>query len=195
MKRNKYLYLGVIIGSVLGALVLSTRYALPPFLSNKYESQINQYSQKVFNKEFYDNVRKLGLEINPPEPAQCDNGPFSGTAPCRLSGNSGYIAVSDSVKEALKDHAKEVDSYFVERGWKLVSYEPNRSQAAIYGTYESMSSHNDDREFLTVYGIESNGVVCGISTGLLLGYNDDGSVFASVSCSKSSKSLSSFLRR
>jgi hypothetical protein len=195
MKRKKYLYIGVIIGSVLGALVLGLRYALPPFLSNKYESQINQYSQKVFDKELYDNMRKLGLEVAVPEPAQCDNGPFSGTAPCRLSSFSGDITFTDSMKIALKDHAKEFDSYLLEHGWKLVSYGPGVSQTILYGTYESMSEFNYDRDFEATYSVENNGVRCIISTSFISSYNRNGPVFASIGCSKSSRSPLNIFRR
>lgn len=161
---------------------------LPSFLEMKFKSQItNTYDTAFSPLDPY--LEKMGVTLQRPGAATCNNGPYSPSDPCNKYRTSKDIKVIPAIAANWARAGQELDDYLESQHWQRAT------GSERFSTFADILANTGDHQTMVSYYFESDGVECSISADYILGENGvDSIVSVSESCSKRTLSPSEWLQ-
>ena len=162
-------------------------HVLPGILISKYSRQINQTYDIYTTSPINNYLHEMGVSFTEQVPVNCDDGPYSPSAPCHRDSFSDMVHLDTASVIKWDRSSADLDNYLVENGWQL-------NQGEVYSKLSQLFKNNSNRsEVYAVYHKGRNGVVCRLSATYVhrLSY---GTVSVNEGCYKFSRSPSSWLR-
>ena len=166
------------IGTIVLALSLGlfVHYALPEILVAQNKHQVSAAFDKSLTPELKDHLRDVGVHLQEPLPTQCDNGPYSPSSPCQK-----YVTtIENNSFDANKwnKNSSALAVYLVQHGWEPYTDEGYQPIERFLGSNGHVAR-----------AIYSNKDGCVLA----FDYDKQGSIAATLACSKYSHSPSEWL--